>query len=873
MTRARLACSPLALLCLASAGFAGQKVDYARDVKPILARHCYTCHGEKAKKGGLRLDTAAALLKGGRSGPGLVPGKSADSLLLHALKGTGGLTQMPYKAPALTDEQIRVVAAWVDQGAKAPAGEKPGGAGHWAFQPPVRPPLPAVKGAGWVRNPLDRFVLARLEGRGVRPSPEADRAVLIRRLCLDLLGLPPSPQEVEAFRADARPDAYERLVERLLASPHYGERWGRHWLDLARYADTHGFTIDTPREIWKYRDWVIDALNADLPFDRFVIEQYAGDMLPGATVAQKIATGFHRNTLINEEGGIDREQFRVEAVADRVNTTGVVFLGLTLGCARCHDHKYDPITQKEYYQLFAFFNNQSEPTLSLASPELAAKRTAIRARLAKLEDELNDRLQDYVNKLPEAQRTSLKQEITGILNLRPDQRTEGQKRKLAGFFRKKGAELKKRFDEIDALKKQEPKFPTTMVLKELPRPRVTHVHLMGDFTRKGAKVSPGVPAVLHPLQIPSPPAPLPPRGEGSKTAPSPPAPPPRRGEGGKTLPPPLPSVGEGGRGGEGAVPNRLDLARWLVDRRNPLTARVTVNRVWQRYFGAGLVETENDFGTQGALPTHPELLDWLAVEFMERGWGLKALHRLIVTSATYRQSSRARADLAEVDPHNKLLARQARLRLDAEVVRDNALAAAGLLSRKLGGPSVFPPQPEGIYQFTQVRRPWKTSTGADRYRRGVYTFFQRSAPHPALTVFDAPDATSTCTRRVRSNTPLQALTLLNDRAFLELSRGLADRMIADSGEGGVRERIRHGFRLCLAREPTPAEVKRLEQYYLLQRKEYQDAPAEAQALLKAGTPEGAQAATRSPQPGIEERAAWTAVARVLLNLDEFITRE
>ncbi len=349
-----------------------------------------------------------------------------------------------------------------------------------------------------------------------------------------------------------------------------------------------------------------------------------------------------------------------------------------------------------------------------------------------------------------------------------------------------------------------------MVLQELPKPRVTHIHLMGDFTRKGAKVAPGVPAVLHGLSSPA--------------------------------------------------PNRLDLARWLVDRRNPLTARVTVNRMWMHYFGSGLVETENDFGTQGALPTHPELLDWLAVEFMESGWRMKALHKRIVTSATYRQSSRARPDLAEADPNNKLLARQGRLRLDAEIVRDSALAASGLLSHKFGGPSVFPPQPDGIYQFTQVRRPWKTSTGADRYRRGVYTFFQRSAPHPALTVFDAPDATSSCTRRVRSNTPLQALTLLNDQAFLELARGLAGRIADSRPDGDVRERIRYGFRLCLVREPSPSELERLERYFRQQCEEYREAPADARALLQSS-----QSAA--------ERAAWVAVARVLLNLDEFITRE
>ncbi|MCC6420859.1 MAG: PSD1 domain-containing protein [Gemmataceae bacterium] len=822
MASARFLCPPLALLYLASAAPADQKkVDYLRDVKPILSRNCYSCHGAKAKRGGLRLDSAAFLLKGGASGAIVEPGKAAQSALVHSIKGIEGMTRMPYKQPPLTGEQVRILAAWIDQGAKAPANEKAGAAGHWAFQPPVRPALPAVKNETWLHNPIDRFILARLDEQGLRPSPEADRAVLIRRVHLDLLGLPPEPRAVEAFVNDTRPGAYERLVDRLLASPHYGERWGRHWLDLARYADTHGFTIDAPREIWKYRDWVIDALNRDLPFDQFVIEQFAGDMLPRATLAQKIATGFHRNTLINQEGGIDREQFRVEAVTDRVDTTGVVFLGLTLGCARCHDHKYDPVSTKEYYQLFAFLNNQSEPTLSLASPEVAVKRKEIRARLGKMEDDLDDQIKAFIKKLPEAQQKGLKQEITVILNLRPDQRTDGQKKQLATFFRKKDAGLKKGFDALDALKKQEPKFPTTMVLEEMPKGRVTHVHIQGDFTRKGEKVSPGVPSILHPLSSPAP-------------------------------------------------PNRLDLAHWLVDRRNPLVARVTVNRIWMRYFGAGLVETENDFGTQGALPTHPELLDWLAVEFMDRGWGLKALHKWIVTSATYRQSSRVRLDLTEIDPHNKLLARQARLRIDAEIVRDNALAASGLLTRQVGGPSVFPPQPDGIYQFTQVQRPWKADDGANRYRRALYTFFQRSAPYPALTVFDAPDGTNSCTRRARSNTPLQALTLLNDQAFLELARGRAARALREgpADDGG---RLRYAFRLCLAREPSASEVDRLGQFLALQEKEFRATPADARALLLAG--KGNEGAVLPPERALARYAAWTALARILLNLDEFITRE
>jgi mono/diheme cytochrome c family protein len=822
MTVTRFALVLAALALLATPAAADPPVDYLRDVKPLLKQHCVSCHGPKMQKAKLRLDTAALALQGGSSGPALVPGKAAESLLIDAVKGINGATRMPQKGLALTDKQIALLAAWIDQGAKAPKeiADDGTGANHWAFKAPVRPPLPAVKQAAWVKNPIDRFILARLEAENIAPSAEAARVTLLRRLYLDVIGLPPTVEEVDAFLADTVPGAYERVVDRLLASSHYGERWGRHWLDQARYADTHGFTIDAPREIWKYRDWVIDALNADLPFDRFAVEQMAGDLLPGATLEQKIATGFHRNTLINQEGGIDVEQFRVEAVADRVNTTGTVFLGLTLGCARCHDHKYDPITTKEYYQLFAFLNNQAEPTLSLADPEVAEKRTKIRSQIQKIENDLHPKMKAFVQGLSDADKAKLPKDLNGILNLNPDQRTDKQRQTLAAYFKTKGAEYKAAFDELARLTKEEPKFPTTMVLQELPKPRDTYIHLGGDFTRKGAKVTPGTPHILPPLAA--------------------------------------------------AKPNRLDLAKWLVDPKNPLTTRVAVNRLWQQYFGRGLVETDNDFGTQGTPPSHSELLDWLAVEFMEHGWSLKHVHRLIVTSAVYRQSSKARPDLKETDPDNRLLARQARLRLDAEIVRDNALAVSGLLSRQVGGPSVFPPQPEGIYQFTQVQRPWKVSGGADRYRRGLYTFLQRSAPYPALTVFDAPDGNSSCTYRIRSNTPLQALTLLNDPAFLELARGLAVRLLTD-GPADNRERLRLAFRLCLARQPSAAELQRLETYLAQQLTEYQASPAQARAFLMAGVPKGAEAP--AVDGDVARWAAWTSVSRVLLNLDEFITRE
>jgi hypothetical protein len=828
---------------------AAEPVDYLRDVKPIFAKYCYECHGPQKQRTGLRLDTAAAAINGGDSGPGIIPGKSSDSKLIKAVTGADDTKLMPPKEPRLTVAQIALLKAWIDQGAKAPLHEIADASPaernrHWAFQAPVRPPPPAVKDVDWVRNPIDRFILARLEKDGIHPSPEADRVTLIRRVSLDLLGLTPSIDEVDEFLADTRPEAYERLVDKLLQSPHYGERWGRHWLDLARYADSNGYSIDAPRQIWKYRDWVIDAFNHDLPFDQFTIEQLAGDMLPHATLDQRIATGFHRNTSINQEGGIDVEQFRVESIVDRVNTTGSVFLGLTVGCCQCHDHKFDPLTQREYYQLFAFLNNADEPVLELATLEQTRQRNQIRKQVAALErvrkglDTYSAEKEDRWEKgLSLEERLKLPPPIQAILEIPENGRTAKQKQTLTAAFRKLDLArhalggLGNLFPyqalvhlqlglfrttlerQIAELKRSEPHIDTTMVLQERKTPRQTHIHLGGDFLRTGAQVSAGVPAVLHPLP-------------------------------------------------EIEKPNRLELARWVVDPRNPLTARVTTNRFWQHYFGLGIVETENDFGTQGAPPTHPELLDWLATEFIAQKWSVKAMHRLIVTSATYRQSSRNRPELATVGPRNRLLARQNRFRLDAEIVRDVALASSGLLSRQIGGPSVYPPQPNGIYRFTQVPRDWKTSPGPDRYRRGMYTYFWRSAPHPALTVFDAPDSVSTCTRRNRSNTPLQALTLLNDQAFFEFAQALAARVLRETDGGDDAERIRHAFRLCLARPPSLVEEKRLRELLVQQLAEL--APKEA--------------GLHDPSPSTDgdndkQLVAWMTVARVLLNLDEFITRE
>ena len=794
--------------------------DYLRDVKPLLAGQCYKCHGASQQKSGLRLDTAAFALKGGKNGPGFKPGNSTDSLIIAAVQGTHPeIAQMPYKKPPLTEGQVAVLAAWIDQGAKAAEDEQPESARHWSFVAPVRPPVPTLVNQKYpIRNPIDAFVLARLEKEEIKPSPEADQVTLIRRLSFDLLGLSPSPAEVAEFLNDLRPDAYDRLVERILASPHYGERWGRHWLDVARYADSNGYSIDAPRQIWKYRDWVIDALNRDLPFDRFTIEQLAGDLLPNATMEQKIATGFHRNTQLNEEGGIDKEQFRLDSVIDRVSTTGTAFLGLTVGCAQCHDHKFDPLTQKEFYGLFAFLNNAEEPDLPLASPEEVSRAQEIDAKIAAYiaalpvqDATIWDRLVAWERNLTLPQRQGLPQAVRESVDLPFEQRTDKQKLTGLTAFVEQAAENRTHQTTLQELRAAKPVILTTMVMREMEKPRRTYLFIKGDFTRDGGTVAPAVPAVLHPLA----------KSEArSERA------------------------------------NRLDLAKWLVDPRNPLTARVMVNRLWQQYFGAGIVETENDFGTQGTPPSHAELLDWLAAEFMAQNWSLKAMHRLIVNSATYRQSSRSRPELNVIDPNNKLLARQNRFRLDAEVVRDAALSASGLLHPKLGGPSVFPPIPEGVMSLGQLTRPWKVSTGSDRYRRGLYTFYFRATPPPELAVFDAPDAFSACTRRLRSNTPLQALTLLNDRQFYELAQGLAERVLREGPQSDAG-RLDFAFRLCVARPPDLDEQRPLKELLVQQladreREDTDPAPAGINA---------------------NEFRAWTAVSRVLLNLDETITRE
>lgn len=803
--------------------------DFEKEIKPLLVRSCVSCHNVETKRGGLRLDSVFSMVKGGNSGPAVVSGKSAQSLLLHALTGTENVEQMPPKGQKLSSAEINLIKAWVDAGAKAPDSEKSltevaAKSRHWSFQPIRKANPPLVKDTSWGRNPIDAFILSKLESQGMAPSACADKNTLLRRVCLDLTGLPPSAEDVRAFLADDSPDAYERMVNRLLDSPQYGEKWGRAWLDLARYADSNGYSIDGPRQIWKYRDWVISAVNDDMPFDRFSTLQLAGDLVANASLNDRIATGFHRNTPINQEGGIDKEQFRVESVVDRVNTTGSVWLGLTVGCCQCHDHKFDPLSQREYYQLFAYFNTVDEPALEVAEPADVKKRDQLRLRLKKLEgsqkqvDPLTPaKIASWENRLQAMTRATLPKEIFEILEVAPNGRTPAQERAVEGYFHQldalrhlgglavSGGGVTALADaalwqsrtslsrEILSTREIMPDIVSTLVVKEMAKPRETFIHLAGEFTRKGAIVAPATPSVL-------------PASSGS----------------GKN--------------------NRTDLSSWLFDRKQPLTARVTANRSWQVFFGLGLVETENDFGTQGTPPSHPELLDWLAADLMDQGWEMKAFHRMIVTSATYMQSSRARPEYDRVDARNRLLYRQNRLRMDAELVRDAGLAVSGLLAQELGGPSVFPPQPDGVYSFTQVPKNWKANLGDRRYRRGMYTHFWRSAPHPSLVVFDAPDAVSTCTRRNRSNTPLQALTLLNDEGQVEFARALARSLSAQKGPD--EEIIQGLFLVSLGREPKAREKDLL-----------------LRLLGKASTGES----------GLESR--WLSVARVILNLDEFITRE
>ena len=1013
---------------------AADPIDYARDVRPILADKCFACHGpdDSARKAKLRLDRQADALAPRAGTAAIIPGKPDESELVARIFSHEPEELMPPadSGKALNVKQKELLRRWVEQGAQFTE--------HWAFTPPRKPVPPVVQSANWVRSPIDAFVMAGLEQERLTPSAEADRITLIRRLSLDLIGLPPTPAEVDAFVADQNPDAYDRLVERLLSSPHYGERWGRIWLDAARYADSDGYEKDKSRQVWFYRDWVIDALNRDLPYNQFLIEQIAGDLLPNATQAQQVATGFLRNSMINEEGGIDPEQFRMEAMFDRMDAIGTGILGLTIKCAQCHSHKYDPISQDEYYRMFAFLNDSHEANIEVFTPEENRKRQAIELATLAIEDSLKARTPDWREQLarweqaasayqtdwqvvqpqvdddstggqkylplpdgsflaqgyaptkhrvkltvkvaqpritgyrlelltdpnlplggpgrsirgtgaltefsveaapanaadksqkvtfatatadvnpPEApldpifDDRSKRDRVTGpvtyamdgkdetawgfdlgpgrrnqawtavfqaaqplenaegsiltfyiqqnhggwnsddnqnnnlgrfrlsitntqapqanpvppaiqkILATPADQRTAAQAAALFSHWRTTVPEWADLNALIELLWRTHPEGSSQLVLSERATPRPTNLLQRGDFLKPVHPVQPGVPAFLNRLP-------------------------------------------------EDSAPGRLRFARWLADRQAPTTARAFTNRVWQAYFGTGLVETTEDLGTQSAAPSHPELLDWLATEFMDRGWSVKELHRLIVSSSTYRQQSPVSPILLARDPNNRLLARGPRYRVDAELVRDIALAASGLLDPTVGGSSSFPPAPAFLFAPPASYGPkiWQEAQGPGRYRRALYTFRYRSVPYPMLQAFDAPNGDIACVRRTRSNTPLQALTTLNEPLFLESARALGILALTRGGASD-EERLNFAFKRCLSRPPAADESAALLTLLDRQTKHFSE-PGRNPWELAAGDPAKPPTLPANLTPA--QAAAWTSVARVLLNLDETISKE
>jgi hypothetical protein len=820
--------------CLLSLGAAAsisaqppRKIEFNRDIRPILADNCFTCHGpaKSTRKAGLRLDTQDGLF----AEEIVVAGQPQKSKLWQRVSSPDPKHVMPppgKNRKPLSTAQLTTLRHWIEEGATWQQ--------HWAFIAPARPLVPQVQDAGSVSNPIDAFVLARLEADGMAASPPASKETLIRRVTLDLTGLPPTLAEIDAFLGDRAPDAYEKLVDRLLASPRYGERMVLEWLDAARYSDTNGYQADGTRAMWPWRDWVIAALNGNMPFDQFTIEQLAGDLLPNATVPERIATGFHRNHMLNGEGGRIAEESRVDYVVDRVDTTGTVWLGLTVGCARCHEHKYDPLPQKQYYQLFAFFNSVAEVggvdrRNGTAAPVLELPTDAQKQKIADLEKDsaTNQRLLDdlaskrllsmdawekssALEKLPE--------KVAAALKVQKVKRNDEQKKAIKDYYLSRFSETQRLQQALEAERKQlndvRNSVLITMVMEERKEPRATFVLIRGNYDKHGEKVQPDVPNAL----------------------------------------PPLPAS---------APRNRLGLARWLMARDNPLTVRVTVNRTWQMFFGTGLVKTVEDFGIQGELPSHPELLDWLATEFMS-DWNVKRLHRLIVMSATYRQSAKVSSVALERDPDNRLLSHGPRLRLGPFQLRDQALALSGLLVDKVGGPPVRPYQPQGLWEdfsFNQIR--YTQDHGESLYRRSLYTFWRRSIGPPNM--FDVP-ARQVCTvRPSRTNTPLHALILMNDVTFIEAARVWAERLMKQPGSPA--ERLGRAFRMATARPPSAMEHNVLVAGFERLRKQYGNDPAAAQKLVGAGE------YPRDAQLNLAEHAAYTAMLNTILNLDEVICKE
>lgn len=960
---------------------AADKVDFAKEVKPIFDKSCAGCHGAKMQMAKLRLDSKASAARTWTAG------HPEESSLYQRVAGLGETARMPMGGKPLPPEQIDVIKRWIAEGAVWPDTLSTDGPQkkHWAFIPPVRPALPQVSNADWAKSPVDAFILARLDREGLKPSPAAEKTAQLRRVYLDLIGLPPTPKQVDDYLADKRPGAYERVVDQLLASPHYGERWGRHWLDAARYADSDGFEKDKQRFVWFYRDWVIQSINRDLPYNEFIVDQLAGDLLPNPTQDQMVATGFLRNSMVNEEGGIEPEQFRMEAMFDRMDAVGKAMLGVTIQCAQCHNHKFDPLTQEEYYKLFAYLNDSYEGSVAVYTPTEQARRAEILRQVRATEMELKHRMPDWPQRfeawasqlkakdgiwkpvvpavddistggqryvaaqensmlaagyaptqhtvkltlktdLPKvsafrlellndpdlplggpgrsikgtAALTEFEVEVNGKklkiakatadINLpeRPIDEIYRDKDELAGkkaprvtgpiayaidgnkltawgidagpvlrnqprqavfvletpienakeivvylsqrhggwnsddnqnynlgrfrlsvtdagdaeahpaptfsAWRETIPEWKTANEKIAGLWHDHPEGTSQLVLQSREQMRETHILNRGNFLQPGRVVQPGVPSFLNAIP-------------------------------------------------EGAPANRLTLARWITDRQAPTTSRAFVNRVWQAYFGTGLVATSEDFGRQAETPSHPELLDWLAVEFMDSGWSMKKLHRVIVTSNTYRQTSNVTPELLQKDPYNRLLARGPRFRVEGEIVRDIALSASGLLNEKVGGPSVYPPAPDFLFQPPASYGPkvWNEAHDAERYRRAIYTFRYRSVPYPMLQNFDTPNADIACVRRARSNTPLQALTTLNEPLFVEAAQALAAKTLKEGGTSDA-ERVTYAFRRCLSRPPDSAEQ------------------AELLSFL----------AKQKSRPNVD---AWTSLARVILNLDETITKE
>lgn len=801
-------------------------VSFGEHIFPILRKSCFECHGAEEQEGGLRLDERNALFDSGS----VVAGKPDESELLRRVMLPKGHSEiMPAVGDPLAPKEVAIVRAWIEQGANWPEDFIP--PPHWAYVKPTRPATPTVTDPAWIRSPIDAFVLRRLEQEGLAPSPIASPEKRIRRVYFDLIGLPPTPEEVNAFVADPSDQHYAQIVDQLLKQPQFGERWARPWLDLARYADSHGFQRDDFRDIWPYRDWVIRAMNDDMSFDQFTIEQIAGDLLPDATESQRIATGFHRCAPTNCEAGSLPEETRAEQIIDRVNTTGAVWLGTTLECCQCHDHKYDPFSARDYYQLLAFFNSTEReadltdpktpssiqfqgPSMSLANPERAAKHDALTKQRAAIDEkqqarrkELNASLVEWIADSKNMDAKTTPKAVKAAAKKPAEKWTKKEKTTLLDFYAKQdqpSQKLQKQLNQFDKqLKETEP--DTTLVMIELNEPRPTHIYLRGDYKSKGDRVEPGTPERLHAM----------PQGP----------------------------------------PNRLTLANWLISPENPLVARVVVNRWWAQLFGQGLVTTEEDFGIKGEPPTHPELLDWLAVEFMDNGWSRKKLLREIVLSSTYQQSSRITPQLQQIDDQNKLLARGPRFRMSAEMVRDNALATSGLLSEQQFGPPIRPYQPPGIWTKVGGQRyKYEVSPGSEKHRRGIYVVLKRGSPYPSFLNFDGTARLACTVERSRTNTPLQALTLLNDPVYVEAAKSLATRIREEQSDVPLDDQLTYAFQLCTARQPNEVELATIKQLYESQ---FQAERADDDSLNLEDAKE----------------AAWYSVATALLNLHETITKD